>query len=107
MKIRSLAIRAALLILALSLGSYLAQARFPQPKEQYQARRDKLRAQMDGPVALFAIEPGSQTITHQQLLAAQRIGSSSAWEVATDTGKIRMIPYPAIQNETYRLYHQT
>jgi Xaa-Pro aminopeptidase len=53
MKIRALAIRAALVILALSLGSYLAQARFPQPKEEYQARRDKLRAQMDGPVVLF------------------------------------------------------
>jgi Xaa-Pro aminopeptidase len=53
MKIRSLAIRAVLVLLALSLGSYLAQARFPQPKEEYQARRDKLRAQMDGPVVLF------------------------------------------------------
>jgi Xaa-Pro aminopeptidase len=52
MKMRSLALRAALLFLAIFLGSYLAQARYPQPKEEYQARRAKLRAQMDGPVVL-------------------------------------------------------
>jgi uncharacterized protein len=60
-----------------------------------------------GPVALFAIEPVPQTMTQKQLLAAQRIGDSSAWEVATNAGKVRMLPYPAITNETYRLYQQT
>jgi Xaa-Pro aminopeptidase len=53
MKLRSLALRASLLLLAFSLGSYLAQARYPQPKEEYQARREKLRAQVDGPIVLF------------------------------------------------------
>ena len=53
MKIRSFASRASLVLLALSLGSYLAQARYPQPKEEYQARREKLRGQVDGPVVLF------------------------------------------------------
>jgi uncharacterized protein len=69
-------------------------------------RHPRIVALLNGPVALFAIEPGSHTITRQQLLAAQRVGNSTAWEVATDAGKVRMIPYPAIQNETYRLYHQ-
>ncbi|HYL68147.1 MAG TPA: Xaa-Pro peptidase family protein [Candidatus Limnocylindria bacterium] len=53
MKMRPLALRASLVLLALSLSSYLAQARFPQPKEEYQARREKLRTQVDGPVVLF------------------------------------------------------
>jgi hypothetical protein len=66
----------------------------------------QLVALLYGPVALFAIEPGSQTITQKQLLAAQRTGSSSAWEVATDSSKIRMLPYPAITNESYRFYQQ-
>jgi hypothetical protein len=70
-------------------------------------RHSQIVALLYGPVALFAIEPGSQSITRQQLLAAQRIGNSAAWEVATENGKVRMIPYAAIQNETYRLYHQT
>ena len=60
-----------------------------------------------GPVALFAIQPGAQTITQKQLLAAQRMGNSSAWEIATDSGKIRMLTYSEIKEQTYRLYHQT
>jgi Xaa-Pro aminopeptidase len=53
MKMRSLVLRASLLLPALFLASDLTQARFPQPKEDYQARREKLRAQVDGPVVLF------------------------------------------------------
>jgi hypothetical protein len=64
-------------------------------------------ALLHGPVALFAIEPAAASITQKQLLAAQRIGNSAAWEIATDTGKVRMLPYPEIKDETYRLYQQT
>jgi Xaa-Pro aminopeptidase len=53
MKNRSRYIRAVLPLLAFSIAAYVVQARFPQPKEEYQARRAKLRAQMDGPVVLF------------------------------------------------------
>ncbi|HUZ97147.1 MAG TPA: beta-L-arabinofuranosidase domain-containing protein [Edaphobacter sp.] len=60
-----------------------------------------------GPVALFAIEPAAETITQKQLLAAQRIGNSAIWQVATDAGKVRMVPFPEIKDETYRLYQQT
>jgi uncharacterized protein len=70
-------------------------------------RHPQIVALLYGPVALFAIEPGAKIITQKQLLAAQRIGNSSAWEVATDTGKVRMLPYPEIKDETYRLYQQT
>ena len=67
-----------------------------------------LVALLNGPVALFAIEPGSKTITQKQLLAAQRVASSSGeWEVLTDQGKIQMKPYPAITTEHYRLYQET
>jgi hypothetical protein len=70
-------------------------------------RHPQIVALLYGPVALFAIEPGARTITQKQLLAAQRIGNSSAWEVASDSGKVRMLPYPEIKGETYRLYQQT
>jgi DUF1680 family protein len=70
-------------------------------------RHQQTVALLYGPVALFAIEPGAKTITQKQLLAAQRIGNSSAWEVATDAVKVRMLPYPDIKDQTYRLYHQT
>jgi DUF1680 family protein len=70
-------------------------------------RHSQIVALLYGPVALFAIEPESHRITQKQLLAAQRIGNSSAWEIATDSGKVRMLPYPDIKDESYRLYHQT
>jgi hypothetical protein len=60
-----------------------------------------------GPVALFAIEPVAETINQKQFLAAQRIGNSSAREVAADAGKVRTLPYPDIKDETYSLYQQT
>jgi Uncharacterized protein conserved in bacteria len=70
-------------------------------------RHPQLVALLYGPVALFAIEPAAETITQKQLLAAQRIGDSSAWQVETGSGNVRMIPFPEIKNETYRLYQNT
>ena len=70
-------------------------------------RHSETVALLYGPVALFAIEPGTQPVTQKQLMAARRIGNSTTWEVATGSGKIRMVPYPEIQDESYRLYHQT
>jgi uncharacterized protein len=70
-------------------------------------RHPQLLALLYGPVALFAIEPVPSTISQAQLLAAQRIGNSSAWEVTTNSGKVRMLSYPDIKDETYRLYQQT
>ncbi len=66
-----------------------------------------LVALLRGPVALFAIEPSSRTMTQRQLLAAQRVGSSGNWEVETSSGKVVMKPFPAITTEQYRLYQET
>jgi Xaa-Pro aminopeptidase len=52
-KFRIAAVRCAAVFVALSLASFLAQARFPQAPAEYQARRTKLRSQLDGPVVLF------------------------------------------------------
>ena len=65
-------------------------------------------ALLHGPVALFAMDPGSAKMTRQQLLSAQRVSSTSPdWEVSTDQGKVRMKSFPEITNETYRLYQDT
>jgi Xaa-Pro aminopeptidase len=52
---RSIAFRPALFSIALALACEcgVAQARFRQPNEEYQARRAKLRASVDGPVVIF------------------------------------------------------
>jgi DUF1680 family protein len=65
-------------------------------------------ALLHGPVALFAIDPGSATMTKPQLLAAQKVsGTAPDWEVATDHGKVRMKSFPEITSESYRLYQNT
>ncbi len=72
------------------------------------AQHGNLVALLNGPVALFAIEPGSKSMTQKQMLQAQRISSSSGtWEVITDQGKVQMKPFPAITTEHYRLYQET
>jgi Xaa-Pro aminopeptidase len=53
MKIRTIVTHCLLLVLALSIGSYIVEARFPQPHEEYQARRAKLRAAVDGPIVIY------------------------------------------------------
>jgi Xaa-Pro aminopeptidase len=52
-RMRAVAIRWTLLLLAFTVGAYVVEARFPQPHEEYRARRAKLRAAMDGPIVLY------------------------------------------------------
>jgi Xaa-Pro aminopeptidase len=52
-KTTSLSLRWALVLLAVACASGIAQARFRQPNDEYQARRAKLRAAVDGPVVIF------------------------------------------------------
>jgi DUF1680 family protein len=64
-------------------------------------------ALVHGPLALFAIEPGTKTLTRAQLQSAQRVApDSNEWEAGPEGGKVRLKPYPAITNEHYRLYHE-
>jgi Xaa-Pro aminopeptidase len=53
MKIHRIFLRGILLILILGFASFLALARYPQPAAEYQARRAKLRSQVNGPVVIF------------------------------------------------------
>jgi DUF1680 family protein len=65
-------------------------------------------ALLHGPVALFAIEPGSKTMTQKQMLQAQKVAATSSdWQVQTDQGVVVMKSYPQITHEEYRLYQET
>jgi DUF1680 family protein len=71
------------------------------------AEHPKIVALVHGPVALFAIEPGTTELTRAQLIAAQRtVSQPGNWEVNTKAGKLRLKPFPAITDEHYRLYHE-
>ncbi len=61
-----------------------------------------------GPVVLFALQPQSTNLSRQQLLAAERLTPSSPeWRISTGSDTVRLLPYPSITTERYRLYQQT
>ncbi|HSU18523.1 MAG TPA: hypothetical protein VLI45_02165, partial [Acidobacteriaceae bacterium] len=67
-----------------------------------------LVALVAGPRTLFTILPAPDRITKQQLLAAERISSNAAeWRINTSAEPLRAVPYTAIKDEQYRLYHET
>jgi uncharacterized protein len=59
-----------------------------------------------GPVALFAIGEPAPKMSRQELLGAQRVGTSGDWEVSAGGTKVVMRPYPSIKDERYRLYQE-
>jgi hypothetical protein len=46
---------------------------------------------------------GEPTVTSARLLAAKKTGPQ-AWEVATQTGVLKMLPFTAIGEEQYSTY---
>jgi hypothetical protein len=71
----------------------------------YQQAGGENVALMFGPVALFAVDDLTATVTRKQLLAAERVAKSSTdWKVTTAAGPLTMRPFAAIGDEHYRLY---
>jgi DUF1680 family protein len=61
-----------------------------------------------GSAVLFALQPQSTNLSRQQLLAAERLSPNSPeWRISTGSEPIRLLPYPSITTERYRLYQQT
>ncbi len=61
-----------------------------------------LVAVLHGPLTLFAIGDVPSNLSRKQLLATTQRGMSD-WQVPGSQA-IKMLPYPAITNQTYRLY---
>jgi DUF1680 family protein len=62
-----------------------------------------LVAVLHGPLALFAVGEVPGDLTRAQLLATEQRGADE-WQVSTAGQSLKMLPYPAITSETYRLY---
>jgi uncharacterized protein len=58
---------------------------------------------LQGPLALFAVGDVPSALTRTQLLATEQRGGSD-WQVPGSAKGLKMLPYPAITNQTYRLY---
>ena len=59
-----------------------------------------------GPVVLFAITGSQPAVTKAQLLAAKRTGTRS-WQVETNAGAMKTLPFTEIQDEEYSTYLRT
>jgi DUF1680 family protein len=72
------------------------------------ATHPDLVALAHGPVVLFVLLPAPERLEKSQLLSARRSSNTSdQWQISTSTGPVTLLPYTAITNEHYRLYHQT
>jgi hypothetical protein len=60
-------------------------------------------AVLQGPLALFAMGDVPSDLTRAHLLATAQRGVDD-WQVPGSARGLKMLPYPAITNQTYRLY---
>ena len=61
-------------------------------------------ALLSGPLTLFAINATESRFTSAQLLAAQQTASGQ-WRVESEAAPVTFLPFPAIEHQQYRLYH--
>jgi hypothetical protein len=62
-----------------------------------------LVAVLQGPLTLFAIGDVPSDLSRKQLLATAQRGGNE-WYIPGSAKGLKMLPYPAITNQTYRLY---
>jgi uncharacterized protein len=73
--------------------------------EAIDAQHPETVALVVGPVVLFAIGESQPAVTRTELLAAKEIGGQS-WQVETARGAMQMLPFTAIEDQTYTTYLQ-
>ena len=66
-------------------------------------QHSQLVAVSHGPLTLFAVDEVPSSLSHRDLLATKEL-SAGDWRLATSSGAIRMLSYPQIKDEKYRLY---
>ncbi|MGI8960958.1 MAG: beta-L-arabinofuranosidase domain-containing protein [Bryobacteraceae bacterium] len=57
-----------------------------------------------GPLVLFPVTENAPILTRQQLVAASRLPGQEEWQTETASGRLRLLPFVAIQNEGYSTY---
>lgn len=77
----------------------------PSQLEAVDPQHPNLMALVHGPLALFAVGNIPASIGRNQLLSATQIAAGSTdWKAKTRAGDLTLRPFPAIDNEHYRLY---
>ena len=70
--------------------------------EPLNAAHPEMVALMTGPVVLFPVADGAAPLTRDELLSAS--GGDDAWTITASDRSVQLKPFPAIGDETYRLY---
>ena len=71
--------------------------------ETIDSRHAKTVALLTGPLVLFPTGETMPAVTRAQLLAAAKSGKET-WEVKTEAGRMKMMPFTAIGDEPYSTY---
>lgn len=69
-------------------------------------QHSQLVAVSHGPLTLFAVDEVPSSLAYRDLLATKEL-SAGDWRLATSSGAIRILSYPQIKDEKYRLYLPT
>lgn len=77
----------------------------PLRLEAVDAQHPNTVALLSGPITLFALDAVNSRFHRAQLLAAAKQGA--VWKVASQSGPVTFVAFPAIENQKYRLYHDT
>jgi len=82
------------------------EVRFDMPLrlEPLNDAHPEMVALMTGPLVLFPIEDGAGTLSRDELLSARKDGYG--WTIAAADRTVKLKTFPAISDETYRLYTQ-
>ena len=77
----------------------------PTTLEPVDPQHPNLLATVHGPLALFSVGDIPANLRRQDLLAATQLSTGSTdWQSKTSAGTVTLRPFPAIQDEHYRLY---
>lgn len=71
--------------------------------EAIDAQHPETVALLVGPLVLFAVTDSQLAVTRAQLLAARKT-ASGVWNVETASGAMKMMPFPAIEDQAYTTY---
>ena len=75
--------------------------------ESVDPQHPSIVAPVHGPLTLFAVGDIPKSIQRTGLLNASQIAKGSdTWAATMDGGTLTLKPFPSIQDELYRLYHQ-
>jgi hypothetical protein len=77
----------------------------PTALQAVDPQHPNLQALVLGPLALFSVGAIPETVAGKDLLAAEQVSAGSTeWQAKTSSGTIALRPFPAIEDELYRLY---